>query len=200
MEGWGTLIKRLGIIALALASLTVLLTTTSTADARAERTYRITFENTTDGQYFTPINFVAHGRDRIFGYGREATPGIQAVAENGLPPVLAAEWTDAGLDNTVIGGGPIIHGASVSGEFTTSERRYSVVSMIICTNDGFGGVNSRRLPARMGETVSDVVRSPASAAMATLATTSTSVASLAGSPTSASADHVNRTFGSPQVS
>jgi len=152
--------KRAGAIALALASILVVLTTASEAGAsRGERTYRVTVTNTTDGQYFTPVNFASHGRERLFGYGREASPGIQAVAENGGVPVLAQEWTDAGLDNGVIGDAPIQHGQSATFEFTTSDRRFSLVTMLICTNDGFGGVNSRRLPARMGEVTTDVIRS-----------------------------------------
>ncbi len=154
--------KRIGIVALAVASLLAVLVGTGTeahASERADRTYRVTVTNTTDGQYFTPANFAAHGRDRIFGYGRTASEGIQAVAENGAVPVLDAEFAAAGYDNAVIGDAPIQHGQSATFEVTTNERRFSLVTMLICTNDGFGGVNSRRLPARMGEVTNDVIRS-----------------------------------------
>lgn len=154
--------KRLATIVAILATFAAVLATSATgagASERADRTYRVTITNTTDGQYFTPANFVTHGRDRLFGYGQEASRGIQAVAENGEVPILAAEWTDAGLTNGVIGDAPIQHGQSATFEITTNDRRFSLVTMLICTNDGFGGVNSRRLPARMGETTTDVIRS-----------------------------------------
>lgn len=155
-------LKRLMLIATVLATVAALFavnSTTAGASQRSDRTYRVTITNDTEAQYFTPANLATHGRERLFGWGREASPGIQAVAENGQVPVLQQEWADRGLDSFVIGNAPIPPGESATFEITTNDRRYSVVTMIICTNDGFGGVNSRRLPARMGETVTDVIRS-----------------------------------------
>lgn len=154
--------KRLTAIAVALFTLATVLATTSAsagASERADRTYRVTITNDTRAQYFTPGNLAAHGRERLFGYGREASPGIQAVAENGGVPVLQQEWADRGLDSFVIGSAPIAPGESATFEISTNERRFSVVTMLICTNDGFGGVNNRRLPARVGQTTRDVIRS-----------------------------------------
>lgn len=158
--------KRILTILTIVASVAAVLATSATsagASERADRTYRITITNDTVAQPFTPPNFASHGRTRLFGFGRQATPGIQAVAENGMPGVLAAEWDDLGLDNTVAlpqagSPPPIFPGESRTFEFTTNDRRFSLVTMIICTNDGFGGVNSRRLPARMGETTNDRIR------------------------------------------
>ena len=80
-----------------------------------------------------------------------------------MPGVLAAEWSDLGLNNTVAlpADGtppPIFGGDSRTFEFTTSDTRFSLVTMLICTNDGFGGVNSRNLPNRVGQTTRDFIR------------------------------------------
>ena len=118
--------------------------------------FDISVENITSGQYFTPVNFAAHNRSAdVFSRGAVASEGVIAVAERGEVPVLAAELA-AAIDQNglgvsgVIGDAPIGPGETVTGEFTTNENRLSIVSMIICTNDGFGGLDSRRLP-RVGE-------------------------------------------------
>ena len=120
--------------------------------------YSISIENLTPGQYFTPPNIAAHGSDAdVFELGEVASPGVVAVAEGGQVPVLAAELVaaldDAGLgDSAVIGGGPFGPGDSVSGELNTTSPRLSLVSMVICTNDSFGGLDSRLLPTAVGNT------------------------------------------------
>lgn len=153
--------------AMVTAVATVALATTGTAAARPpadEGVFRVTVTNTTDGQYLTPPNWAAHGRSAsVFSINRTASDGVRAVAENGGVPVLAAEL-DAALDQTGAGVSgvalpsgdappPIFPGESRTFEFSTSEDRFSLVSMIICTNDGFGGVDSRRLPNRVGQSV-----------------------------------------------
>ena len=152
-----------------------LVTITNTGDGQAPApapapgddtpTYAIRFVNNTSGQYFTPPNVALHSDDvSVFGLREQASPGVQAVAENGLVPVLAAELAAAVDDtgngvsgvlvrNSADGQGPLAPGVSASGEFSTNERKISVVSMIVCTNDGFAGSNSKRLPRAVGETV-----------------------------------------------
>lgn len=125
--------------------------------------YTITLENITSGQYLTPPNFAAHAVGlHIFQRGHVASPGVQAVAENGGVPVLAAELMaaidDQGLGVSGVGAdAPIPPGASVTFDVSTMEKRLSLVSMVICTNDGFAGVDSRRLPG-VGETATFYVR------------------------------------------
>ena len=123
-------------------------------------TYTVTFENLTGGQWFTPPNFALHDDDvRVFSVGKPASPGVAAVAENGGVPVLAAELAAAidakGLGTSGVGpgvaGGPIPPGAMVSFDVTSAERRFSLVSMVVCTNDGFAGINSVGLPRRTGD-------------------------------------------------
>jgi hypothetical protein len=122
-------------------------------------TYLVEFTNTTDAQYLTPPNFAAHGTDvNVWHRGQPASAGVQQVAENGGVAVLAAELQaaldDAALGDSVIGtpgaAGPIAPGETISFEVTTDEQYFSVVSMIICTNDGFGGIDTRGLPGSEG--------------------------------------------------
>ena len=114
-------------------------------------TYEATLTNTSS-QYLTPANYAAHGKDvELFSLNQPASSGVQAVAENGDVPALAGEIATAvdanGLGvSGVGGGGPIAPGESVTFEFTTSEDRISIVSMLICTNDGFAGLDSKKLP------------------------------------------------------
>jgi len=162
--------RTMKMVALALAALmlaTVTLTTAPTeADAQyrgQEATYRVTVENNTSGQYLTPPNWAAHQWGaHIFQNGRPASPGVEAVAELGGVPVLAAELTaaidDAGIGVSGVAGpvgdepGPIGPGGSRTFEITTDQREFSLVTMIICTNDGFGGIDSASLPFRDGQT------------------------------------------------
>ncbi len=114
-------------------------------------TYEATLTNTT-GNYLTPPNFAAHDKSvELFSLNQQASEGVQAVAENGAVPILAGEIAAAvdanGLGVSGVGGGaPIPPGGSVTFEFTTSEDRISIVSMLICTNDGFAGLDSKKLP------------------------------------------------------
>ena len=130
----------------------------ASASSDGEATYVVELTNTTSGQYLTPPNFAAHEDDvHVFERGEEASAGVQAVAENGGVPVLAAEL-DAAIDQAGLGvsgvgaAAPIAPGQTVTFEFTTSADRFSLVSMLICTNDGFAGIDSRSLPGRDGQT------------------------------------------------
>ena len=119
--------------------------------------YTVSFENITDGQYFTPPNWIAHDDDQsVFTVGQPASPGVQAVAENGGVPILAAELAAAmdGTGNGVSGVGaeaPIGPGETVTFSFSSKEDTFSLVSMLICTNDGFGGIDGVGLPGASGQ-------------------------------------------------
>ena len=122
-----------------------------------QRSYTVTVENLTAGQWLTPPNFAAHDAAvRVWRRGQAVSPGVQAVAENGDVPMLAAELM-AVLDDTdrgVSGVGadaPIPPGGSATFVVTTDRRKLSIVSMIICTNDGFTGLDSRNLPRWPGD-------------------------------------------------
>ncbi len=132
-------------------------------DPATQVTYEVTYKNLTSGQYLTPPNFAAHNRDvDVFSRGHKASPGVQAVAENGGVPVLAAELEqllEGRVGTSGVGAdGPIAPGEQVSFQFTTDATRLSVVSMVICTNDGFAGLDSTRLPTRDGRTRTRSIR------------------------------------------
>lgn len=123
--------------------------------------YTVVVQNLTPGQYFTPVNWAAHSRSAdVFQLGQAPSPGVAAVAELGGVPVLAAELANAidaqGLGVSGVGdpdAGPFGPGESRSFEFSTTENRFSIVSMLICTNDGFAGLDGKRLPAWQGDSV-----------------------------------------------
>ena len=155
---------RLGLAALTLLTTMVAIAGPADADGwhrnrdRGPADYTVTITNLTGGQYLTPPNWAAHDRGAdVFQRGKPASPGVQAVAENGGVPILAAELQaaidDAGLGVSGVAGPevPIGPNESRSWEFTTDERRFSVVAMVVCTNDGFAGLDSKRLPRRSGQ-------------------------------------------------
>ncbi|MCL1594368.1 MAG: spondin domain-containing protein [Actinomycetia bacterium] len=119
-------------------------------------TYEITITNLTTGQPITPAVFAAHnGRHDLFRKGAVASNGIQQLAENGGVPVLAAEAAaNTNISaSTVVGSAPLAPGASASTTLEVIGRanRFSLASMLVCTNDGFGGIDGKRLPREIGE-------------------------------------------------
>lgn len=136
----------------ALLAVAMVALTTSPARGGAERTYRVTVTNLTAGQPMTPFVVAAHsGSTSIFRSGTAASPGLQAVAENGMVPVLVAELE--GNDRvgavSVAGMAPVAPGQSVSTEITVTPgaRKISLAGMLICTNDGFAALNAAQVNA-----------------------------------------------------
>ncbi len=154
---------RLGLAALTLLATMVAIAGPAEADGwhrnrNREADYTVTITNLTNAQYLTPPNWAAHSRAAdVFQRGKPASNGVQQVAENGGVPVLAAELQaaidDAGLGISGVAGPevPIGPGESRTWELTTDQRRFSVVSMVVCTNDGFAGLDSKRLPRQSGQ-------------------------------------------------
>jgi hypothetical protein len=121
------------------------------------RIFEITVSNLTDGQLTTPFVVATHrSANAVFRPGRPASAGLQSLAENGGVPDLVAELGAARKVGTVavLGSGPVAPGTSVTSTVVVDDgyRRLSVAGMLICTNDGFGGVNGMRLPTRVGAT------------------------------------------------
>lgn len=123
--------------------------------------YEIRITNLTDGQPFTPPVTVTHRPPlQLFEPGTEASHEIQQIAENGnLDPMLTYLGDARHALDIVVGAGdppPVLPGAERVFEIE-SERGamlLSLVSMLICTNDGFTGVNALALPREIGESVS----------------------------------------------
>lgn len=127
--------------------------------ARGVRTYEVTITNFTKGQPFTPPLVATHERHvDIFTVGSQASFGAKEIAENGnLGPMLTRlQSDDAFFDVKVVTGaaGPLVAGESVTFTMKAGKRArwISFMSMLICTNDGFVGVDTFRLPWGIGRT------------------------------------------------
>ena len=126
------------------------------------RTYEVTISNMTDAQWFTPAVVVTHrGAVDLFTVGRPASFEVKEVAENGnIGPLVDLASSNRHVWDTQVvlgtsGPPPIAPGTSVTFEISSADGAIflSWVSMLICTNDGFTGLDSVLLPVRIGETV-----------------------------------------------
>lgn len=134
--------------------------------ASAAPTYRVTIENLTAGQAFTPAAVATHrGGHLLFDVGRRASNEIVQIAENGdLAPMTALLGASPKVFDTFLGTEPQVPAANPGGtSFSNTvtfeidgkrgHDRISWAAMLICTNDGFTGVDGLRLPGRVGQTV-----------------------------------------------
>ncbi len=120
--------------------------------------YEVTITNRTMGQPLTPPALTTHSPSvHVFQVGQRASVGVQQIAENGnLAPLMAALMAGKNVDDVVKGSGPVLPGQSVTLRITAypGARRLSAVSMLVCTNDGFTGIDALRLPKFVGDWVS----------------------------------------------
>ncbi len=120
-------------------------------------TYEVTIENLTGGQPYTPPIIATHrAATDIFTVGQPASLEIKEIAENGnLGPMLALLGSDKHVYDTAVAAGPLLFGGSVTLTVTAAKGAnfLSFASMLICTNDGFAGVDSLRLPKAVGDEV-----------------------------------------------
>ncbi len=123
------------------------------------KSYEVTIENLTGGQPLTPPVIATHRRaTRIFKVGKAASFELKEIAENGnvmpLVDALSANRHVASVVVAVAGTPPpVLPGSSVTVSITGTRGAefFSFASMLICTNDGFTGVDSRLLPRKVGE-------------------------------------------------
>jgi hypothetical protein len=147
------------LLAAAALGLTLILIMPESARSEGGKTYKVTITNLTAGQPLTPPVLLTHSRRTgIFAVGEEASEEIQAIAENGNSmPLLMALGNDVHVHQVVTGMAPLLPandpggtglGSSATFEITTHGRArfLSYISMLICTNDGFTGLNSISLP------------------------------------------------------
>jgi hypothetical protein len=132
------------------------------------RSYDVTITDLTEGQPLSPPVVATHtGKHPIFQVGQPASVGVREIAENGNnAPLLAqlaadpfnqiSEFTQAGMGPLVPAGKPgsamFDDQVSFTIEGSNKARRLSFASMLICTNDGFTGADSLRLPGAVGKT------------------------------------------------
>ena len=160
--------KRIIVLAIGLAVAATAALPAAAAGSRAsgdggnrELTYEVTITNLNDTQWYTPPVVVSHHRRAdVFEAGEAASGPVQGLAENGDVPGLVDALSglrrvhdvEVAVSPDVP---PLAPGASITIELnaTTQTRVLSVASMLICTNDGFTGVDSVRLPVRLGHEV-----------------------------------------------
>jgi hypothetical protein len=126
----------------------------NSADA-ASREYEITITNLTTGQPFSPGVIATHNKQTsYFTVGAAAPEGLRLIAENGDPSTAAAELMAAdGVDDVLATMAPVhrIGGPGPTSLSTTitagaNANRLSLALMLICTNDGFVGLEGAELP------------------------------------------------------
>src|SRR2546425_1962639 len=138
------------------------------ARSATAHTYQVTIKNLTRGQPLTPPVLVTHSdEDQVFEVGQPASVGVREIAENGnLAPLLAFLNANPFGDFFDIksGSAPIVPSGRTGATGFSDEqtlrieaapgfRHLSWVSMLICTNDGFTGLNGLELPKKVGRSV-----------------------------------------------
>lgn len=158
--------KTTKLLAVAGASAALILTLAIPAasdDGADLRTYRVTLVNLTDGQPFSPPVAATHDRSiRMFRVGRLASDELAKIAQAGnqVPMFSLFNSSDDVTDTVDVGApltpvekavdppgpmGPFVDAATF--EITAEPGdRLSLATMLICTNDGFLGLDAVRLP------------------------------------------------------
>ena len=157
------MIKRTRVLQAVLAATLMAAATAPATASNYDRnaTYKITIYNLTAGQALTPPVIATHTRRaNVFSVGEEANDGVVQIAENGdLSVLISALAGNNNVKDYVVGDAPIVpahdpggsgFGGSASFEIKASRkaRFISFVSMLICTNDGFTGIDTVSLPHR----------------------------------------------------
>lgn len=147
------------LFAVAATAMALILIIAEPARSEGGKTYKVTITNLTAGQPFSPPVLVTHTkRTSIFTVGEPSSEQIQAIAENGDGgPLVTALGEDVYVHQVVAGMAPLVPandpGGTGFGNAATfkitahGKARYlSFASMLICTNDGFTGLDSIKLP------------------------------------------------------
>lgn len=129
------------------------------SSAAKTATYEVTVTNITPGQPITPPLLVTHAKDAgFYTVGQESSEQLQQLAENGnAEPLVQSITGKTGIFDIVQGTAPLVPandpgntGLSHSETFTITasggHRYLSFASMLVCTNDGFAGLDSVKLP------------------------------------------------------
>ncbi len=126
-------------------------------DSDGLRTYRVTIKNLSVGQPLAPPVIATHVKGfTMFEVGKLASRGLEAIAENGDVSLMFNRFNNSPYATDAVNVGmPLTrYGTTVGGfkDYATFEitgkkhDRLSVAAMLICTNDGFTGLNSVKLP------------------------------------------------------
>ena len=153
-------------LAAAVAAAAVLATGSAALADAPVATYEVTITDLTGGRPLTPPVVATHrAATGIFTVGHPASFALKEIAENGnLAPTIAQLESDKHVSDSAAAAAPLVpaglpgsamFGDSATLTVTASEgaKFLSFASMLICTHDGFTGVDSLRLPRNVGEVV-----------------------------------------------
>ncbi|NNE47342.1 MAG: hypothetical protein HKN37_11860 [Rhodothermales bacterium] len=124
--------------------------------AASEAEYEVTIINMSHSQPFSPGVLVTHDASAsLFSGGSAASEGIRLIAENGDPSTAVGALTGADGVSGVVGtmapvhikGGPGPDKLTAYIKAAEGARYLSLAAMLICTNDGFIGLDSVELPS-----------------------------------------------------
>ena len=121
--------------------------------------YEVAVRNISSGQPFTPPLAATHNSYvDMYSVGSGASFGIKEIAENGnLDPLVASLSGNSNVADVVVAVAgtppPVMPGQTVKFTITTSgdKEYFSFASMLICTNDGFTGLDAVKLPRYVGQ-------------------------------------------------
>ncbi len=126
-------------------------------DSDGLRTYRVTIKNLSVGQPLAPPVIATHVKGfTMFEVGKLASRGLEAIAENGDVSLMFNRYSASSSSTDAVNVGmPLTRYGTMVGNFKdyvtfeiTGKKhdRLSIAAMLICTNDGFTGLNSVKLP------------------------------------------------------
>ena len=141
----------------AVALLGALAVPASVPASPATSTYRVTISNLTDSQPFSPPVAATHQKAiRMFQVGKLSSDELERIAEDGDEvPMFARFSASDKVTQAVDVGQPITRMGTSFGGFTDSATfeinaapgdKFSIATMLICTNDGFLGLDAVKLP------------------------------------------------------
>ena len=123
--------------------------------------YEVAVRNMTIGQPLTPPLTATHNQYvNLFDVGSAASFELKEIAENGnLAPMIDQLSNNPNVSEVVVAVAgdppPVMPRGEVKFRIKANAGHHyiSFASMLICTNDGFTGVDSQQLPRRVGEYV-----------------------------------------------
>ncbi len=148
--------KALGMIALLLGLL--VLGSSAVYAEPASATYKVTLQNLTKGQPLSPPVAATHqDGTHVFEVGKLATDQLAAIAQDGNEKPAFDLLNASGKATDVVDvGKPLTPSGKKVGDFSDTVtfmikgapgEKFSLATMLICTNDGFTGLDSVSLPA-----------------------------------------------------
>ena len=142
-------------LVVAVAAALALALVVTPAAGQSNTTYTVTIENLTSGQPFTPPVVITHSSDLdVFESGQSASAEVQAIAENGNnDPLVALIGSSSAVFDSAVGTAAVLPGETAT--LTVEAPAGGLIStamMLICTNDGFTGLDSVALPASGSQT------------------------------------------------